>query len=286
MRYLYLSVLVLVCLNVGQAFLINHQQVIIGQAITSLSTCSDALHKSSERLRQSAEWIDLDAEELAMFTIQRLDTHGARDLGKEALDQNGRLKIMPTDFYREASPTERSLFAVTNGLYLLPTTELVNWLHDLIDNRPALEIGAGNGALAKALNIRATDNHQQADPVIRDYYAALRQPTVVYGDNVEKLDALCAVEKYRPSIVLGAWVTHQWNPKEPERHGNAQGVDEIELLQQVDYYIFLGNQRVHSSKPLWDDRPPAVYVEAPPFLFSRAMNGTPDFIAVWEGRIR
>lgn len=56
--------------------------------------------------------------------------------------------------------------------------------------------------LAKDLSIPATDNRQQEDGTIADYYAALGQPTVPYGNHVERLDAAAAVAKYWPSIVI------------------------------------------------------------------------------------
>jgi hypothetical protein len=89
----------------------------------------------------------------------------------------------------------------------------------------------------------------------------------------------CAVEKYRPQVVVACWVTHIFNEKHPERSGNAYGVDEEKLLSMVDTYIFIGNEEVHRNKPLWMKRHTTYTF---PWLYSRAMNPTPNFIAIWN----
>jgi hypothetical protein len=72
------------------------------------------------------------------------------------------------------------------SLHSFPTRELCDFLLARIGGRSAIEIGAGHGALAKALSIPATDNRQQEKDRLKAYYREIGQPTVPYGDHVER----------------------------------------------------------------------------------------------------
>jgi hypothetical protein len=173
---------------------------------------------------------------------------------------------------------DRVLFCVKHGIYCLLTQELVDRLQQIIAGRSAIEVGAGHGMLAKTLGIPATDNRQQEAPEIKAYYASLGQPTVPYGPHVEKLDALEAVEKYRPEVVIGCWVTHKYHPGRHAAGGNADGLDEEEIIANCGTYVVIGNEKVHAGKSIW--KLPH-HIEYPEWLMSRAINGSRDFIAVW-----
>lgn len=209
-----------------------------------------------------------------------IDTCGLRDLGEEALDPKGRLRVMPAAFWEKTTSEERGAFGVRNGLYSFPTVELVHRLHEIIDGRSAIEVGAGHGVLAEALGILATDSHQQAMPKYRTLYEAMQQPIVPYGPNVEKLDAVAAIRKHKPRVVIGCWVTHRYDPRRPFAGGNEVGLDEEWILDHCETYVVVGNTKVHEHKAIWK-RPHVI--EHPPYVFSRAANGSPDFIAVWKG---
>lgn len=213
-----------------------------------------------------------------MATIM-LDPRHVRDLSSQLLDANGQLKVMPAAFYEGTTREERMLFAVRRGFYGLPTLELVEYLRERIGNRSVLEIGAGAGVLSQALGIRGTDNWQQNDPAIRAYYALLRQPTVPYHASVEKLTADQAVAKYEPQVVVACWVTHRYDPARHEAGGNEDGVDEESIIANCEEYIVIGNEKVHADKSIWSL--PHEKFE-PPWLYSRAGNGSKDFIAVWR----
>jgi hypothetical protein len=58
------------------------------------------------------------------------------------------------------------------------------------------------------------------------------------------------VAKYRPSVVIACWVTHRFDSSRPEDGGSATGVDEEALITACHEYIFIGNERVHASKPI------------------------------------
>lgn len=203
-----------------------------------------------------------------------------RDLSAEVIDPEGMPRVMPASFYSETTREERGVLCVRYGLYLLPTVELVDWLRAFIGQRSAIEIGAGNGRLAMGLGIPATDRMLQDDPEVKAFYNGLAQPTVHYGHNVERLDSKAAIRKFRPQVVVGAWVTHRYSRRRHAAGGNQYGPDTDWILQRCEQYVLIGNDNVHRQHPLWSRRHEIQY---PSWLFSRAMKeGSRDFIAVWN----
>lgn len=57
------------------------------------------------------------------------------------------------------------------------------------------------------------------------------------------------------------------------------GLDEAKIIASCDEYIFVGNEHVHAHKPIWDLPHEKL---TPPLLYSRATNGSRDFIAIWR----
>lgn len=208
-----------------------------------------------------------------------IDPTKVRDISSHLLDDQGRLRITPARVLQETTAEERLMFGVRQGIYSFPTDELCDFLRSRIEGRIAIEIGAGHGLLAEALTIPATDNRQQEDPELRAYYEQIGQPTVPYGENVEKLDAVAAVKKYRPNVVIACWVTHRFDPAQPHAGGSVTGVDEASLIESCDEYIFIGNEHVHAHKPIW--KMPHEKL-TPSWLYSRAVNGSPEFVATWR----
>lgn len=215
-----------------------------------------------------------------MEGMKILDTRDLRDRSEEMMADRdaGRPRIMPADFYRCTSTNERALIGSRNALYNLPTIELVDWLKAEIGQRSAIEIGAAHGALAGALGIAATDNCMQADPAIAALYAATGQKVITYGPNVFRMAADEAIDYYKPQVVVASWVTHKWREERHEAGGNAVGVDEEAVIDAVESYIFIGNEQVHRNKSIWSRPHRIIY---PDWLYSRAHNGSRDFIAVW-----
>jgi len=193
--------------------------------------------------------------------------------------KDGRLQAMPAAYYARWPQNDLSLWCCRRGFYCLPTLELIEFVQAQIGGDSAIEIGAGNGALGRALGVPLTDSFQQERPEVRELYVnQLGHATVPYGSDVEKLTALEAVEKYRPRVVVAAWVTHRFNRERPNLHGNMHGVDETKLLQKkcVRKYIFVGHERVHSTKPILQRRHET---HAPP-LYSRATSGR-NVVWIW-----
>lgn len=215
-----------------------------------------------------------------MNTATVLDPDNIRDIAPEALDAQGRLRLLPASYWATTTREERALFGHRNGLYSFPTVELVEHLRALIAGRSAIEIGAGHGVLAEALGIPATDSMQQAKPKYAAIYALTAQPTVPYGPNVVEMHASRAVRHYKPEVVIGCWVTHKYNPQLHDLGGNEAGIDEFDVLDRCAAYVLIGNEIAHAKKPLWAA---AHSIQYPSFVYSRSFNGSRDFIAVWKG---
>ncbi len=213
--------------------------------------------------------------------IMEVHADATRDLRPDVLGGDGRMQVLPADFWADTTVAERALFANRAAVYGLPTVELVDRIAGIIDGRDAIEIGAGCGVLADALGIVATDSMQQADPHYRAMYQRLRVPPITYGPNVVKADASEAVRRYRPQVVVASWVTHRYDPARHEAGGNEVGVDWDDVLAHCQTLIFVGNSYVHGTSTLW--RRAAQVEYGPSYVYSRATNGTPDFVAVWDG---
>lgn len=213
------------------------------------------------------------------MAIYELDHHDIRDISSEVLGWDGRLKVLSADYWLTTTAEERALFGHRYGYYGFPTVELVEHLKELIGDRKAIEIGSGNGVLAEALGIPATDNRSQEKEPWRTAILLAGQPTVPYGDNVEDCHASRAVRQYKPDVVIGCWVTHKWDPARPEAGGFEAGVDEEDILRNCAQYVLIGNERVHKDKKIW---PRLHTIDFPTFVYSRAMKPR-DFICTWRG---
>lgn len=196
-----------------------------------------------------------------------------------ALDANGKLLVHPAEFWRQFSQLEISAFCAVHGLYCVPTTELIAWLlREIVSQHETIEIGAGNGVLARALGIVATDNKMQLWPEIAMMLRLQKQGTVNYGPNIVEYEAAEAIRILQPEAVIGAWITHRYDSEAHWRGGNAYGVVEQEILRHARY-CFIGNRAVHSPKPLLQL---AHQEYSFPWLVSRSLSPEENFIAVWE----
>lgn len=212
--------------------------------------------------------------------VHVMATGGERDLRPEVLNDDGSLRMVPASYYRATTPTERALLGNRAGLYGLPTSELIAWLGNRIAGRSAIEIGAGDGLISSLLGIPGTDSKMQDDPKVAAVYKQIGQPTVPYGSHIKKMDAKDAIAQYKPQVVIAQWVTHLYRRERHEAGGNMYGVNEEAILARCEEYIFIGNEEVHKGKSIWN-LPHEIFY--PNWLFSRAINGSRDFIAIWPG---
>lgn len=206
-------------------------------------------------------------------------------LDKILLNEKGLLIVKDAKIYKNIPIDHLALFGHNHGLYCFPTTELIDWILNLtfFDKSKAIEIGAGQGALGRALGITLTDSKLQNRPKIKAAYEIAKQPTIKYPPDVKRKAALKAIEKYKPEIIVGSWITHKYDETgwKPLNGGNLYGVTEEDILEKVKYYIFVGNFRVHKYKPIMSI-PHTTYQYD--WLYSRSMHREDDFIAIWEGK--
>jgi len=200
------------------------------------------------------------------------------------LDEKGRLRPVAAASLAAVKLDDLQYWCHIHAVYGLPTFELVGWLKDRIGGRSAIEIGAGNGCLGRALGIPATDSWLQATPEMRALYALQGQAVITYGEDVEKLEALEAVAKYKPKVVIGQWVTEWIDPNlpPPPGGGSVYGIKEPELLAQVETYILVGNSTVHGQKSLIRQRPPEMLRAS--WVWSRSQHPSMNCILVWDRR--
>jgi hypothetical protein len=198
--------------------------------------------------------------------VYTIDEDRVRDLSPDALGPDGRIRVLPAEFWAGTTVAERALFGHRAGIYNFPTVELVDRLREMIAGRRAIEIGAGHGVLGQALDIPATDSFMQVKDPWRQVYEMGRLATAPYGPNVVDRDAHEAIRWYRPEVVVACWVTHRYDPQRPWFGGNEVGVDDEDVLAHAGY-ILVGNRGVHGKRAIWQ-RPHGV--EYPPFVYSRA----------------
>ena len=191
-----------------------------------------------------------------------------------------KLQVLPYSYFKDLEYNHVKQFCVENGIYCLPTIELLNFIKEEIgEEERVIEIGAGHGAIARELGIKATDSKLQNRVDIKELYIKGKQPIVRYGDNIEMWDGEKAVCRFKPNIVIAAWVTHKYNPKQHVKEGNIWGVNESNVIEKARKYIFVGNTDVHLLKPIMDI--PHRTIE-PDWLVSRGIKPNTDRIWVWE----
>lgn len=192
-------------------------------------------------------------------------------------------RVVASAVYDGLSHADVQFWCHRHAFYGLPTDELVGWLRERIGKRTAIEIGAGNGALGRALGIPTTDSFvQQDNPEVVALYRMTEQPLIQYGADVEKLEAVDAVRKYRPQVVIGSWITEYVSPLEDPGPGGGSiyGVRENEILDHegVEAYILVGNLSVHGKKRIRSRRHEVVHA---PWIRSRSSRPDQNCIIVW-----
>lgn len=204
------------------------------------------------------------------------------ELSKLLLNEKGELQIVSYELLKPFTPEQIAYFCNMNGFYSIPTTELVDFLREEIGEanlEKTIEIAAGNGMMAKALGIKATDSFMQEREDVKSAYNKYGQPTVPYGEHVEKIDGNDAVRKYKPKVVVASWCTHKFIPKESWRGGNSLGVNEKLIIERVDKYIHIGNMDSHKNKPALAKKHRIVKAD---WIVSRSLDQSKNVIFIWE----
>jgi hypothetical protein len=214
------------------------------------------------------------------MTIELINTEGVEDLTPKLLLPNGKLKLLSFKDYENMDRNAVRLFCHKNARYGLPTKELVDFIAGEIKGKRTIEIGAGHGDLGHHLGIIKTDSKIQEELSVKAFYMLGGQPTIQYPDDVRKMEAIAAVEKYKPQVVVASWVTRYLPPDaSPSDRGSMFGVKEDELIKKVDTYILVGNHDIHGDKPIMQN----VHIEiANKFIVSKAKNQENNRIYIFK----
>ncbi|CCH02041.1 hypothetical protein FAES_4041 [Fibrella aestuarina BUZ 2] len=201
---------------------------------------------------------------------------------EQLLMPDGKLVAVPAAELSRFKQEYLSYFCLKNALYQLPTTELIQFLRDEIGDRIAIEVASGNGATGRALGLPLTDSYLQdgTNKTVVAQYAAMGQPLVRYGTDVQKLEALEAVAYYEPQVVVACWATHL--DQSISGYGNYWGVDEGLLMKSVETYIHVGNQLTHACKPVLSTHQHRIV--AADWLYSRSLAKEDNCIYIIQNK--
>jgi hypothetical protein len=208
-----------------------------------------------------------------------LPRHDVAYLDKQLLDEVGNLRILDSTFYSTIPIEHLTVWCHNKGIYCLPTVELIEWLRLHVILGETIEIGSGNGAIGRELNIPITDACLMRKSEIVMYYTLIGQPVTNYPDDIIEFDAVKAIDFYKPSVVIGSWITHRYQEEQCHRGGNAYGVDENFVIENVNKYIMIGNESVHKLKPILELSHKEYKF---PWLYSRSLSYENNVIYVWE----
>jgi len=193
------------------------------------------------------------------------------------LGKDGLPKVVPYDNIKNIPNEDICLWCVRNGVYQIPTSELIEFLRNEIGNHFAIEICAGHGHIGRSLGIPMTDSYMQTIPEIMNYYNALRQKPIHPPNDVMRLEAVEAVETLKPEIVIGCFATHKY--QYGDENGSQYGVNEEYILGKVKKYIHIGNRNTHRAKRILKIPNSSFSF---PWIVSRAIDQSKNAIWIWE----
>jgi hypothetical protein len=198
------------------------------------------------------------------------------------LDNNNQVKMLSINEYAKIPHMHIMQWSSENARYQFPTTELISWLKNKINNRSAIEVAAGMGDISYHLGIPASDNRSQERPEMRLYYSSLGVAITSPPERIETLDAVEAVKKYNPQVVIASWLTQKYLPGDEEKKigSNVYGPDEFEIITHpsVECYIHIGNYNTHKDKRILQVQHQELQFN---WLKSRAMDQSKNVLFVW-----
>ncbi len=208
--------------------------------------------------------------------IQSVNPDLLKALDDAVMYDGGKIRVLPFDFWKSFNPEVIKNFMLNHGVYVIPTAELVEWFAKNIEGN-AIEIGAGHGSISRTLGIPITDSRMQERPEIKLIYESMGQPPIKYPLDVEKLSAVQAIKKYKPNTIIGTFITHKYCDK--IKSGNALGVNEEFVLQNVNKYMLVGNIDTHHDKPIRKLPHDELYFD---WLITRSVNQSKNRIWIWQ----
>ena len=181
-------------------------------------------------------------------------------------EESGLIKPVPYDDVKDAGMENLNMAMQVMSLYTFPTVEVIDFLREEIDDGDpelapdAIEICAGSGWIGRGLDIPITDSYLQAREDVKKMYLKNGCMPIDYPSDVEKIDAVSAVKKYRPAFVIGSYVTRKWGLGS-KKEGNMYGVDTTWVSLNCKRFYLIGNENVHGGDPImkrnhktWDEK--------------------------------
>lgn len=198
------------------------------------------------------------------------------------LDGDGRMRALPAAELLAIPEIDLRCWANLRARYVLPTAELVQWLKDRIAGRRAIEIGAGMGDLGRLVGIKMTDSAVQVEQrELLLYYRTMHQTPTDPPSDVVRCEALDAIRRCRPQVVVGAFITQKYRDGDSEASigSSVYGVDEGKLLAHVGEYIHIGATSVHHGKRILKRAHEEMSF---PWLVSRVREQSTNRIWIWS----
>ena len=195
------------------------------------------------------------------------------------LDSEGIIKLFPSQFYRSIDNDDLRVWCICRAIYQLPTIELNQWLKDNFNLDRAIEIGAGNNYLYHHLGIKGIDNYSEQIPAVKLVHEILHQPSTNPPPEVEKIEAIAAIEKYQPETVITAWATLKAEDPEDVDAGHEYAPDEEEILDTGVTYVHIGNDDIHGDRAIMSRKHETYYFD---WLVSRGKYPEKNRIYVWN----
>lgn len=144
---------------------------------------------------------------------EKVNLERAKEIVRALCDGQGRILPVPFSFIKNDTDDTLNTVMQALGLYTFPTMELCEWLHEQIDDNPeyephsAIEICAGTGWIGRQLGIPITDIKNMESITVQSVMLDSGSVPTIYANDVETLEAMDAVNKYNPEIVIGSYVT-------------------------------------------------------------------------------
>lgn len=195
------------------------------------------------------------------------------------LDEKGILKLQPAELYRGIDNAHLRVWCICRAIYQIPTVELIEWLQTNFNLDKTIEIGAGNNYLYHHLGIVGIDNYSEQIPAVELVHEILHQPSTNPPPEVEKIDAIAAIEKYQPETVITSWATLKTEDPKDIDAGHKYAPDEKEILNTGVTYVFIGNEDIHGDRLIMNKPHKTYYFD---WLVSRGYYPEKNCIYVWE----
>jgi hypothetical protein len=188
------------------------------------------------------------------------------------------IQLHSAKFYHELDYHSLRIWCIYRAIYQLPTIELIEYLSTNVNLEKAIEIGEGNNYLYHHLGIRGIDNYFQQIPKVKLVHELLGETPTSPPPEVEKMDAIEAINLYQPEVVITAWATLKYEDKEIDT-GNRYAPDEDEILSKGVTYIHIGNHNIHGERKIMSQPHQTFYFD---WLVSRAKDPAENCIYAWN----